>query len=291
LIDRLIDQSAPSEFSRELRRAIASFGQPLVAISKRLAAIDIAISPATLSAWQRGRSQPNPDQRVHALERLLKLPAGHLSLRLTASPRPPAAGSGDTADLQAELSTRASMTRLSDYVIIAITDEVHVDESDQITVQVRQTVRAVRSGVDSAWFFYTPEAVRPKVSIQGNDCRVGRRLRLADGRYAAELLFDRRLERGQEHSYTFRVVQKQHGSTDPVYRRSIRAHTVEKLEVQVIFARPPRSAWLCHWSTPATPTAIPTVPDDRQAAALDDATATLVQTSPAPGAYGIRWSY
>src|SRR5258708_7901553 len=54
LIDRLIEQSAPNDFSRELRRAIDRSGKSLASISKELAAIDVAISPASLSAWQRG---------------------------------------------------------------------------------------------------------------------------------------------------------------------------------------------------------------------------------------------
>jgi hypothetical protein len=265
----------------------------LAAISRKMSANDVFISSASLSAWQRGHYEPIPDGRVHALERVLGLRAGWLALRLAAnSPpvggphRPPAVGNGhpDHDRLQAELNQLAALRLLSDYVIIAIHDDVRVDEIGT-TLTVRQTVRAVRSGVDSAWFFYAPEVDGATVVMDSDaNCRVGRRVRLADGRYAAELLFDRRLERGEAHTYKFHVVQRPGGAADPVYRRRIPYHTVERLRITVCFSRSPRAAWVCQWPAAADLARQRRTP-------VDQATVSLAKDSPAPATYGIRWAY
>ncbi len=281
-------------FSRELRRAIQGSGQSLAGVSLKLAADGVFISPASLSAWQRGRYEPVPDARVHALERVLGLRAGWLALRLAAStppgpgapnrPRPAGNGHPDHDRLLAELNQLAAPRLLSDYVIIAIHDDVHVDETEMV-LTVRQTVRAVRSGVDSAWFFYAPEVDGATIAMNSDaNCRVGRRVRLADRRHAAELLFDRHLERGEAHTYKFHVLQRAVGAADPVYRRRVRYHTVETLRITVRFARPPRAAWVCRW--PAL-----TDPVHQRPRPVDHATVSLAHNSPAPATYGIRWSY
>jgi hypothetical protein len=280
-------------FSRELQRAIQRTGQSLAAISRKLAADGVFISPASLSAWQRGHYEPVPDARVHALERVLGLRAGWLALRLAASTPPgpgaadrlPAARNGpaDQHRLQAELNQLAAPRLLTDYVIIAIHDDVHVDETG-IALTVRQTIRAARSGIDSAWFLYAPEADGATIVMDSDaNCRVGRRVRLPDGRHAAELLFDRRLERGEGHTHKFHVLQRP-GPADPVYRRRVPYHTVETLRIAVRFARPPRAAWICQWPNP-------TDPAHQRPTPVDHATASLAHNSPAPATYGIRWSY
>jgi hypothetical protein len=278
----------PGGFSDELRRAIDRSGRSLASISAELAAVDVRVSPASLSAWQRGHYEPVPDRRVHALERVLGLRGGWLALRL-ATGRPPAARPGpdpcDTDRLQAELTTLATPTLLSDYVIIAIHDDVHVGEDHRMAITVRQTVRAVRRGVDSAWCFYSPDAAGADFVIgSAANCRIGRRVRLAGGRLATELLFDRRLARGEAHRYKFHVRQLPGGAADLLYRRTISTHTVEKLRIRAVFARRPRAAWVCHWPVPEDPAS-------QHPAAVDEATVTLARASPAPATYGIRWSY
>jgi hypothetical protein len=170
-------------------------------------------------------------------------------------------------------------------VTIAVRDDVHVDADHRMALSVRQTVRAVRPGVDSAWFFWSPDSDGADVTI-GSDanCRIGRRLHLASGRLATELLFDRRLARGEAHTYKFHLRQQPGEIADPVYRRRIPTHTVEKLRIRIVFARRPRAAWVCHWSAPEERAS-------QHAAAIDQATVTLAQTSPAPATYGIRWRY
>jgi hypothetical protein len=283
----MLETSRSAGFSDELRRAIAGSGRSLASISAELAAVDARVSPASLSAWQRGHYEPAPDWRVHALERVLGLRAGWLALRL-ATGRPPVArpepGPADADGLQAELTTLATVTLLSDYVIIAIHDDVHVGEDHRMAITVRQTVRAVRPGVDSAWCLYSPDVAGADFVI-GSDanCRIGRRLRLAGGRLATEL-FDRRLARGEAHTYKFHVRQLPGGAPDLLYRRTISTHTVEKLRIRAVFARRPRAAWVCHWPAPQDPAR-------QHPAAVDEATVTVAQTGPAPATYGIRWSY
>jgi hypothetical protein len=279
----------PTPFSQELQRAIVKSGKSLAWISAQLAATDILVSPPSLSAWQRGRYQPAPDERVHALERVLGLRAGWLALRLAASPpaqrQLPDTGK-QTRGLQAELVTHATQTLPSDYMIIAVCDEVHVGADHRMThLVVRQTVRALRDGVDSAWSFYSPDARRADVRVGAEaNCRIGRRVRLEDGRLAVELLFDRRLARGEKHTYRFQVEHRYADATELSHRRTVATHTVETLGIRVIFAERPRAVWLCQWS----------LPDDtysQDTATIDEATVTLTRISPVPATYGVRWSY
>lgn len=295
LIGRLAHEATPRGFSRDLRRAIEQSGQSLATISKQLAAIDIFVSASTLSAWQRGHCEPVRDGRVHALERVLGLRAGALAVRLAGGPqqtrsnshdREPASSGYRSASerVQVELSALAAATLLSDYVITEIDDDVMVDGA-RIELTVRQTVRAVRAGVDSAWFFYWPEADRPHVLISSaTGCRIGRRLKLTDGRYATELLFDRRLERGEDHTYGLHVRQQPGGAARPGYGRSIVEHTVEKLKITVCFTRSPSTAWLYCRSGRGEG-------NRREQVRVDRAMVTLDRTSPDPAEYGIGWSY
>jgi len=191
-----------------------------------------------------------------------------------------------TRGLQAELVTRATQTMLSDYMIIAVYDEVHVGTDHRMAhLLVRQTVRALRDGVDSAWSFYSRDALRADVQVGAEaNCRIGRRVRLDDGRLAAELLFDRRLARGEQHTFRFQVEHRHADAAEPFHRRTVATHTVETLSIRVVFAEHPRAAWLCQWSSP----------DDtysQDTATVDEATVTLTCASPAPATYGVRWSY
>ena len=83
--------SAP--FAATLGQAIAHHGKPLSELARILTADGVAISTATLSAWQRGSYAPRQDQyrvgRILALERVLSLPMGRLLLLLDDGPRAP----------------------------------------------------------------------------------------------------------------------------------------------------------------------------------------------------------
>jgi hypothetical protein len=274
-------QPAPTAFARELRAAIDRSGRPLAAICAELATVQTPISPASLSAWQRGRYAPTPDQRLHALERVLGLRAGTLTIHLPRPPAPPAAAV--TVDrLDRDLAASAQPSLPGDYLLIAVHDDVQVDEQGRLTISVRQTVRAARPGVDAAWHLHPPGTAgartpRPAgLGVAG--CRPGRQVRLPSGQLATELLFDRQLVPGETH--TFRT----HEPAVPAsasYHREVRGHTVERLLIRVSFARPPAAAWISHQPPGGAAAQHP--------ATVRDAAVTLAVTSPAPAAYGIRW--
>ncbi|WP_420881638.1 helix-turn-helix domain-containing protein [Streptomyces rhizosphaericola] len=81
---------APDAFPAALREALGRRGLSLERVSERLRARGIAVSQATLSSWQRGRSQPERARSLRAvevLEEILELPGG--ALRSLLGPRRP----------------------------------------------------------------------------------------------------------------------------------------------------------------------------------------------------------
>jgi transcriptional regulator with XRE-family HTH domain len=67
------------EFAGALRQAIQSSGLTLERIRHRLGRRGLAVSVATLSYWQRGRSRPRSRTVVVALEEILQVPSGALT--------------------------------------------------------------------------------------------------------------------------------------------------------------------------------------------------------------------
>ncbi|GFN04613.1 hypothetical protein Smic_31690 [Streptomyces microflavus] len=77
-------------FPTALRDALGRRGLSLERVSERLRARGIGVSQATLSSWQRGRSQPERARSLRAvevLEEILDLPGG--ALRSLLGPRRP----------------------------------------------------------------------------------------------------------------------------------------------------------------------------------------------------------
>ncbi|MEU6062828.1 helix-turn-helix transcriptional regulator [Streptomyces sp. NPDC047097] len=88
--ERVPGPPAADEFPAALRAALSRRGLSLERVSERLRARGITISQATLSHWQRGRSQPERARSLHAvdaLEEILELPGG--ALRSLLGPRRP----------------------------------------------------------------------------------------------------------------------------------------------------------------------------------------------------------
>lgn len=67
------------EFAGALRQAIQASGLTLERIRHRLGRRGLAVSVATLSYWQRGRSRPRTRNVVVALEEILQVPPGSLT--------------------------------------------------------------------------------------------------------------------------------------------------------------------------------------------------------------------
>lgn len=291
---------ADRQFSRTLRQAIGRTGASLRDICDDLSAAGFRVSPATLSAWQRGHYEPRPSELILALERVVKLGAGTLFLPLQAGGRrsrggrraEPAGTGGavpsvdrETRDLQDHLA-RVTSTNISDYITTVVDERVSVDPDGKPTeICVQQQVRAVRDEVNSYWLIHAADTGGTRTHVRaGVGCRVGHRVLLGADRTAVQLLFDRRLGRGDDHWFSFMLSHRYTGLGEPFHRRSISSHTVEAYTSRVAFAAPPRQVWLCEWPDRAGP------PLRRRQAKVESSVACLYLRRPAPGTYGMLWS-
>jgi hypothetical protein len=266
----------------------------LEVISAQLLELDgVVVSKSTLSNWQSGRPPrrgAEEDERIYALERVLRLRRGELLLLLDDRParggRAAAAVSGDdeTRPLRTFVGTLGGV---SSCITIAVEERVHVaaDRRPQQRV-VRQTVRAVAENADCYWAIYSADATGPIVPpvkpLRG--CRVGRLVPRGD-LLAVELLFDRILKPGESHTFDFCIEEKD--LTQPVRecRRWAGPPALERLDMTVRFETPPRQVLAGQWRTRrdeihgARP--VPVV----------DGIARLRLSHPVPGMYGLTWRW
>jgi hypothetical protein len=206
---------AGADFAVALRSAIARRGLGLERLHRRLRARGAAVSVATLSYWQSGRSRPERQESLIALahlESVLEVPAGSLS-GLLGPPRPrgrwlrqvvsgPEIGAywprpGDVADVVQEVDTRwdERLTRISQH------DRLVVDATrGEQTTSCRQILRAEADGPDR-WvvILHLDEHDRPLPRVRPvHHCALGRTVRRPElGMLVAELLFDHPLSRGE----------------------------------------------------------------------------------------------
>ncbi|MEV0122259.1 helix-turn-helix transcriptional regulator [Streptomyces sp. NPDC050703] len=157
---RDLDPRAPeATFAAVLRQALRQRGLSLERVCDRLHAQGISVSPATLSHWQRGRSQPERPQSlraIDALEPMLGLSPGTLRSLLgphrprgRALPHDPAAVRGvygERSDLEQALG-EAFPHFNSDTQALVTHETVTLDEHRSIREMTVTTVlRAVRDG-------------------------------------------------------------------------------------------------------------------------------------------------
>ncbi|OZM71584.1 transcriptional regulator [Amycolatopsis antarctica] len=201
-------------FAEALRVAIRERGLGLDRIRERLAKDGAAVSPATLSYWQSGRSRPERRSSLATLARLetlLGVPAGALAALLPPPRRRGRWASGPAgavelcahwpqadrvADAVSGVDTRwdERLTRLSqhDRVIVG------AGRAERSFVS-RQVLRAEADGPDR-WvvIMHIDEHDRPVPVVRAlHNCRLGRVVaRPEDGLLVAELLFPRPLRAG-----------------------------------------------------------------------------------------------
>ncbi|UQA91926.1 XRE family transcriptional regulator [Streptomyces halobius] len=153
--------TAESPFADAFREALRQRGLGLERVRERLDAQGISISLATLSYWQRGRSQPERAQSlraVDALETILELPDG--ALRSLLGPhRPRGRGMAEPPDLTASQSVfgansveeqalgEAFAQFNEDVSAVVVKETLRLDEHRCIReYSVNQVVRATRDG-------------------------------------------------------------------------------------------------------------------------------------------------
>ena len=193
----------PEAFADALRRR----GVTLAWLHQRLAERGHPVSPAALSYWRSGRSQPERGTSRDALveiERLLRVAPGGLTDRLGPSRRPgPRPGEKTVRELFAE--TPGVQAALVDLGFSGLNDEllevvrhltVDVDATGHATsVQVRAVVQARHDGARRTPLIVTlDEAGRAPRFVPTAGCSLGRqRTDLEAGVFSAELLTERRL--------------------------------------------------------------------------------------------------
>jgi len=204
-----------SGFPEAFAQALADRGVSLAWLHQRLAARGHPVSPAALSYWKSGRSQPERGTSRDALveiERLLRVPPGSLTSLLGPSRRPgPRPAERTLRELFAE--NPGMEPALGELGFEGLYDEL-VEQARHITVdvdgegrireyRVRAVMQARRDGARRTPLIMTADergALPTFVPLAG--CAVGRQARNEQtGLYATELVLERALARGDTHPY------------------------------------------------------------------------------------------
>ncbi|MEV0482129.1 hypothetical protein AB0I69_16160 [Streptomyces sp. NPDC050508] len=302
----MTSRSETMPFHEALRAAIAASGLSLDRIQDRLLRRGTPVASATLSSWQSGRYQPERQRSLAALtvlEDVLRLPPGALT-GLLGPPRPRgrwlppdtdrpglAQAWSDHRDLTtafAALDTRwdDSLTRLSCH------NRVDVDADRSIrSMTSRRLLRAEADGADRWIALYRLDTPGPLPHFRvAAPARLGTLIELpAEGLVAAELLFDRRLTRGETVIVDYTV---EHRDPHPYSQRAettihvpMREHL---LEVRFAKGSLPRT---CYSFRTAGLTPHPNTPRPREQRLRLDASGTVhaVALGAGPCRLGIRW--
>jgi hypothetical protein len=221
-------------FHRALHDAIAHRGLSLARLRAHLEQQGVQVGQSTLSYWQRGLRHPEVPRAiatVRALETVLRLPAESLVALVgnrPPQPRPAGRPAGwvSPVPVLTEFEAVTDVGANTDIEVVSVHDTVLVGpEREQRSVSTRLVVRAAKAGPDRFLAVHQGDEgclidnalVRP-----GEGCRLGRlRRQLATRGLAFELLFDRRLAEGEEHVFSFTVVDDTGGPT-PGHRRTFR---------------------------------------------------------------------
>ncbi|MFH8369345.1 helix-turn-helix domain-containing protein [Streptomyces sp. NPDC018031] len=255
------DPGPAPTFATVFRAAVRQRGLSLERVRDRLHAQGISISLATLSYWQRGRSQPERAsslRAVDALETILNLPGGTLrSLlgprrprgRLAAGPRQPAGQRPvfDSNPLVEQVLGESFEQLNSDVSALVIHNTVRLDENRCIRVtSTHQVLRATRDGASRLTTLHTTDEATAEPSDVVVRCG-----KLGTVRFVPELrstvveiLFGRRLVRNETAVIDYDIVFGPAQDTSTHYERNTRAGLREYL-LHVCFhpAALPRS---CH---------------------------------------------
>ncbi|TDC57364.1 hypothetical protein E1281_05195 [Actinomadura sp. KC345] len=200
------------EFAGALRQAIQASGLTLERIRHRLRRRGLAVSVATLSYWQRGRSRPRSRAVVVALEEILQMRPGTLT-ELLDDPAPAVRGALAAAPSGAAERGRpvrelwpdpdgyaglvGQLDRSGDHRLerLSIHDVYRLDDVRRSwTLSVRTVLRAAGDGIDRVVCVHEAGAGNAGLA-QVRYCRPGR-IRAEGGMMAFELVFDRVLSAG-----------------------------------------------------------------------------------------------
>jgi hypothetical protein len=206
-------------FPEAFAEALSRRGVSLSWLHRRLVERGHPVSPAALSYWRSGRSQPERGTSRDALveiEQLLRVPPGELVSRLGPSRRPgPRPAERTLRDLFAEnpgierALGELGFEGLYDEVVEQVRHLVmDVDADGRISqIQVRAVMQARRDGARrTPLVVTTDERGRLPHFVPVAGCAIGRWAGDEEsGVYAAELVLDRSLAKGETSPYELRV--------------------------------------------------------------------------------------
>lgn len=293
-------RESAASFADALRAAIAASGLGLERIQHRLGRRGVAVSVATLSYWQSGRSRPGRTTSLAAvreLEAVLRLDPGSLAAQLE-PPRPRGRWAGRDQDVRGFVElwrdpAAAVLERFAngsnDHLTrISLHDrfEIGPDRTERY-VWTRQVMRADQTGPDR--LVVVARSDEPGQSLPRfsplSGCRLGRIRTDPDHGYAmTELMFDRALQRGETIVLEYETVHRQpYSVTRTCYRMFDRPIREYVAEVQFTPPALPSRCWQYAADEPH---------ERARELTLDTAhRAHLVALSIGPGEYGMRWAW
>ncbi|HEY3016056.1 MAG TPA: hypothetical protein VGJ41_13145 [Nocardioides sp.] len=203
------DVSPSASFAVALKAAIADRGLALGRIRAHLSEAGLRVGVATLSTWQSGQRQPRAESRavVVALEELLELPEGWLTLRLPdaesaqARRHKPYGNLVEYGDTLAELLEEVRRDAYGRMRSVTIVEELKLGaDRSMVSRNVVQTLRAAAEADRHIVVHRGEDGSKPGLitlsSIAG--CRPGRIARdESTGAVLGELLYDRTLAVGE----------------------------------------------------------------------------------------------
>lgn len=205
-LSRLLRQGP---FDVALRAAVQTRGLSLEAMQRRLRDQGLSVSLSTLSYWQRGRTRPERADSlrvVRGLEVILELPQHSLVTLLKPSEDRPAGPWLPLEELCPEPGVRELLDEIGDRGTERLTGLTLHDRStmgpggELLQSRTRVVLQAQERGVDRWIAVYHHEHGIVPSTREASGCRFGRvRMDETSGLVAAELLFDRPLNRGETY--------------------------------------------------------------------------------------------
>jgi hypothetical protein len=286
-------------FSKALRTSISRSGLSLDRIQARLQASGIPLSVTALSYWQSGKRQPERQSSISAvrvLEDVLGLRPGEL-LSLLPPPRPRGAArrraEPGTVNFPAD-ALRALLRRVGSphaleqqhrLNLVSLHDRCEIAaDGGQRSMTSRSVFQSTADGQDHWLLVYDhggTDTGPPRLDALRN-CRAGRvEVDTEHGLTAAELLFDRPIDRGETQliEYTLTNGGPPYPECANTYYREFRRPVREYL-LEIHFDAAPAQCW--QYARPG---------DDRRELHLDTTGGVhAVALDFGPGVFGISWA-
>ncbi|HJQ46513.1 MAG TPA: hypothetical protein VJ870_09335 [Amycolatopsis sp.] len=286
-------------FSGALRSAIARSGLSLDRVQARLQAGGIPVSVTSLSYWQSGKRQPERQSSISAvrlLEEVLGLRPGEL-LGLLPPPKPRGnarrRAGPDTVNfplealkaLLARVGAPHALEQQHRLNLVSLHDRCEIAaDGGQRSTTAKVVFQASADGQDRWLLVYDHGGAAPPRLGALRNCRPGRvEVDTEYGLTAAELLFDRAIDRGQTEliEYTLSNAGPPYPECENTYYREFR-RPVREFLLEVGFDTPPDECW--HYARTGEA-------DERHPLALDTTGGVhAVALDFGPGVFGISWA-